>query len=446
MRSLKKILAALLAALASCAAGAAAPAAGGNAVIHAGELLAVPGRKPVANATVVVEAGKVKEVRSGYADPAALGLPSGTPVIDLKDSFVMPGFIDLHVHLASSGSRSRDLRFREPEGYFSLIGYRSAYATLMAGFTTVRDLGSEGSTIFALRDAARDGIVAAPRIIVSGDPISPTNGHGDNHNLREEVMRAMPRRGVCDGADDCRRVVREAIRRGADVIKVMATGGTLDESNAGTGQQFTDEELRAIAETAHAFGRKVTAHAHAKAGIDACVRAGFDSIEHGMWADEQTLREMKAKGVWLVPTVATITFVGDTPEKVKSGPLKDLPPVSLEKVLKLGTQPRKLARLAHQVGTKIALGTDAPLVPHGKNATEMIDHVNAGMTPMEALMSGTVNAAEAAGLANVGKLEPGMAADIIAMPRSPLEDIEAVMEVEFVMRDGIVFKGQGAAQ
>ncbi|HEX7114898.1 MAG TPA: amidohydrolase family protein [Steroidobacter sp.] len=446
MRSLKKILAALLATLV-CGAAGTAFADGAGAVIHAGELLAVPGRKPVANATVVVEAGKVKEIRSGHVDPVALGLPSGTPVIDLKESFVMPGFIDLHVHLASSGTRGRDLRFREPEGYFSLIGYRSAYATLMAGFTTVRDLGSEGSTIFALRDAARDGIVPAPRIIVSGDPISPTNGHGDHHNLREEVIRAMPRRGVCDGADDCRRVVREAIRRGADVIKVMATGGTLDESNAGTGQQFTDEELRAIAETAHAFGRKVTAHAHAKAGIDACVRAGFDSVEHGMWADEETLREMKARGVWLVPTVAAITFVGDTPEKVRSGPLKDLPPVSLEKVLKLGTQPRKLAHLAHQVGTKVALGTDAPLVPHGKNATEMIDYVRyGGMTPMEALMTGTVNAAEAAGLANVGKLEPGMAADIIAMPRSPLEDIEAVMEVEFVMRDGIVFKGQGAAQ
>ena len=163
---------------------------------------------------------------------------------------------------------------------------------------------------------------------------------------------------------------------------------------------------RAIADTAHAFGRKVTAHAHAKAGIDACVRAGFDSIEHGMWADDKTLREMKAKGTWLVPTVATITFVGDTPEKVKAGPLKDLPPVSMEKVLKLGTQPRKLARLAHEIGTKIALGTDAPLVPHGQNATEMIDYVNAGMTPMEALMTGTVNAADAAGVATSAGSSP----------------------------------------
>jgi imidazolonepropionase-like amidohydrolase len=435
-----------VAALISSAAHAAAPASTANAVIHAGRLLAVPGQQPVDKATVVVAAGRIKEIRTGFADPAALGLPAQTPVVDLSRMFVMPGFVDLHVHLSSDGSRGRDLRLREPEGYFSLVGFRSAHATLMSGFTTVRDLGSEGGTILALRDAERDGIVATPKIIVSGDPISPTNGHADNHNLREEVIHAMHRRGVCDGADECRRVVRAAIRRGADVIKVMATGGTLDESNSGTGQQFTDEELKAIVDTAHAFGRKVTAHAHAKAGIDACVRAGCDSIEHGMWADEKTLREMKARGIWLVPTVATITFVGDTPEKIKAGPLKDLPPVSMAKVLKLGTQPRKLARMAHEIGTKIALGTDAPLVPHGQNAAEFIEYVNAGMTPMEALLTGTVNAAEAAGITDIGKLEPGMAADIVGMPISPLEDIKAVMNVGFVMRDGIVFKGPGAAE
>jgi imidazolonepropionase-like amidohydrolase len=259
-------------------------------------------------------------------------------------------------------------------------------------------------------------------------------------------MAAIVRRGVCDGADDCRHVVRLAIRRGADVIKVMATGGTLDEGDGGTGQMFSDDELKAIADTAHEFGRKVTAHAHAKAGIDACVRAGFDSIEHGMWADEETLKAMKAKGIWLVPTVATITFVGDTPEKVRAGPLRNLPPVSMEKVLKLGTQPRKLARMAHQIGVGVALGTDAPLVPHGKNAQEMVDYVDAGFTPMEALMTGTVNAAQAGGIKDIGKLEPGMAADVIAMSKSPLEDIHATLDVGFVMRGGVVLKRPGGAQ
>ncbi len=437
---------AAVAALASSAASAAALAPPPFSIIHAGQLLAVPGKPAVSRATIAVETGSIKEVRAGYLDAAALGLPAGTPVIDLTSRFVMPGFIDLHVHLSGGAERGRDLNLREPDNYFTVVAYRSAQATLMGGFTTVRDLGSQGYTVFGLRDAIRDGIVTGPRILASGDPISPTDGHADNHNLREELLTAILRRGVCNGPDDCQKVVREAARRGADVIKVMATGGTLDESDAGTGQQFTDEELKSIAETAHALGRKVTAHAHAKAGIDACVRANFDSIEHGMWADEETLKAMKAKGIWLVPTAATITYVGDTPEKIRAGPLKDLPPVSMEKVLKLGKQPRKLVRMAHQIGVGIALGTDAPLVPHGQNAAEMVEYVNAGMTPMEALMTGTVNAAQAGGIKNVGRIEPGMSADIVAMEKSPLEDIHSVMNVGFVMSGGMVVKSFGESK
>jgi imidazolonepropionase-like amidohydrolase len=433
--------------LVSNTATAAIPAPPPFSIIHAGHLMATPGKAPLEHATLVIEGGKVKEARSGYLDAAALALPADTPVIDLTRMFVMPGFIDLHVHLSGGADGGRDLSLRESDNYFTMVAYRSATATLMAGFTTVRDLGSEGYTVFGLRDAIRDGIVPGPRILASGDPISPTNGHADNHNLREELLYAIPRRGVCNGADDCRRVVREAIRRGADVIKVMATGGTLDEADGGTGQQFTDEELKAIAETAHAFGRKVTAHAHAKAGIDACIRANFDSIEHGMWADEETLKTMKAKGIWLVPTAATITYVGDTPEKVRNGPLKNLPPVSMAKVLKLGTQPRKLVTLAHKIGVGIALGTDAPLVPHGDNAMEMVTYVvDSGLTPMEALMTGTVNAARAGGIKDVGSLAPGMTADVVAMAKSPLEDIHAVMDVSFVMHDGIVVKAAGGAK
>ena len=410
-------------------------------IIHAGHLLAEPGKSPRDRATLVVQGGKIKEIRDGYLDAAALALPTDTRVIDLTGMFVMPGFIDLHVHLSGGAEGGRDLSLRESDNYFTVVAYRSATATLMSGFTTVRDLGSEGYTILGLRNAIRDGIVLGPRIIASGDPISPTNGHADNHNLREELLNGIPRRGICNGADECRRVVREAIRRGADVIKVMATGGTLDEGDGGTGQQFTDEELKAIADTAHDFGRKVTAHAHAKAGIDACIRANFDSIEHGMWADEESLKAMKAKGIWLVPTAATITYVGDTPEKVRNGPLKNLPAVSMEKVLKLGTQPRKLVTMAHKIGVGIALGTDAPLVPHGENGAEMVTYVvDSGLTPTEALMTGTVNAARAGGFKDVGTLAPGMAADVIAMAKSPLEDIHAVMAVDFVMRGGIVAK------
>ncbi|MDB5466545.1 MAG: hypothetical protein JWQ46_1307 [Phenylobacterium sp.] len=430
--------------LAWASAASAAPAAAPPSIIHAGQLLETPGKPPLDQATLVVQDGLVKEVRAGYLGPAAVGLPANTPVIDLSRMFVMPGFIDLHVHLTSGGSR--DASLRKPDTYFTLMGAKNANTTLMAGFTTVRDLGSTGYTALGLRDAIKDGLVPGPKMVVSGDPISPTDGHGDNHGYREEVMAAMPRRGVCDGPEDCRRAVRDAVKRGADVIKVMASGGTLDESDAPTDQQFTDDELKAIADTAHALGRKVTAHAHGKGAIDACVRANFDTIEHGMWADEATLKAMKAKGIWLIPTVYPIDYVGDTPEKVRAGPMKDLPLVSLNKVIALGSQPKKLARQAHALGVKIALGTDAGVYPHGQNANEFVEYVDAGMTPMESLVAGTSDAALAGGIKGVGKLEPGMAADLVALPVSPLKDIHAVLNVPFVMRDGIVFKDQGVAR
>jgi imidazolonepropionase-like amidohydrolase len=410
-------------------------------IIHAGEFLETPGKAPLSHATVVIQDGKVKDVRPGDVDAAAVGMAADTRVIDLSSMFVMPGFIDLHVHLSSFADPSSLVR--KPNEYSALVGAKNANTTLMAGFTTVRDLGSIGYSVLALRDAIKDGLVPGPKILASGDPISPTDGHADNHGYREEVMKAIVRRGICDGADDCRRAVREAVRRGADVIKVMASGGTLDESDAPTDQQFTDAELQAIADTAHALGRKVTAHAHGKGAIDACIRAGFDSIEHGMWADEATLKAMKAKGVWLVPTVWPIDYVGDTPEKVRAGPMRNLPPVSLAKVIALGSQPKKLARQAHALGVKIALGTDAGVYPHGQNAHEFIEYVNAGMTPMEALVSGTSDAAIAGGIKAAGHLEPGMPADIVAMATSPLHDINAVLDVPFVMRDGIVFKEAG---
>lgn len=412
-------------------------------VIHAGKLLAVPGEAPMSPGTLVIEDGKVKDVRAGRVDAAALGLGADAKVIDLSDKFVMPGFIDLHVHLGFGGSPDRTLIVTKPDSYFALIGANNAKKTLMAGFTTVRDLGSSGTSMFALRDGIRDGLVPGPKMLVAGSPITPSGGHGDFHGFREEVLKAMPATGVCNGPDDCRRAVREMVKRGADVIKVTSTGGVLSNTAAGTGQQFTDAELQAIAETAHALGRKVTAHAHAKAGIDSALRAGFDSIEHSMWADEGTLQLFKKSGAWLIPTIYPITYVGDTPEKMKKGPYKDASPAIMAKLLKLGRQPKDMTSKAHKMGVKIALGTDSGVSPNGENANEFVELVGIGMTPMEALMAGTVKAAEAGGIEGVGKLTPGMAADVVAMPGDPLKDIQAVLGVDFVMRDGIVFKQDG---
>jgi imidazolonepropionase-like amidohydrolase len=414
----------------------------GTTIILAGTLLATPGEPSTSNQSIIVQNGRIVEIRDGQADAAEFAANVEVRVIDLSGQFVMPGFIDLHVHLTGQAGGGNLLDFvkgSDADTAFTALMY--AKRTLMGGFTTVRDLGSHGTAMFALRDAIRTGKVAGPKILVAGDAITPTGGHADVHGFRQEVLDVLPSTGVCDGADGCRAAVRRQVKRGADVIKVTATGGVLSETATGTGQQFTDEELKAIADTAHSLGRKVTAHAHEAAGIEAALRAGFDSIEHAMWADADTMRLFKKTGAWMVPTVYPITAVGDTPEKMREGPFRDMPPAVMAKLLRLGRQPKDMTRLAHSMGVKIALGTDSAVSPHGENANEFIEYVAIGMTEMESLMAGTVNAAEAAGIADkVGSLEVGKAADIVAMPLSPLDDITAVLDVQFIMRDGVVFK------
>lgn len=416
----------------------------GATIIHAGTLLAVPGKPPLEAQSIIVRNGQVVEIRPGYIQPADIQAEGEVRVIDLSEQFVMPGFIDLHVHLSGQAGSDRKLdAVTTTDADTALTAQMYARRTLLGGFTTVRDLGSRGDALFALRDAVKAGKVAGPKILACGDAITPTGGHGDFHGFRQEVLDALPSTGVCDGADSCRAAVRRQVKRGADVIKVTVTGGVLSETATGTGQQFTDEELRAIADTAHALGRKVTAHAHAKAGIEAALRAGFDSIEHAMWADKGTMKLFNETGAWMIPTVYPITAVGDTPEKMRQGPFKDMPPPIMEKLLRLGKQPKDMTRLAHSMGVRIALGTDSGVSPHGENANEFIEYVNAGMSTMEALQAGTLDAAEAGGFADkAGSIEPGKAADIVAMAASPLADINEVLRLQFIMRDGVVFKQQ----
>lgn len=427
------------------AGGFLALAAGGHAqaedlVIHAGTLLTSPGpdSRPATEQSILVSDGVISEIRDGYVRPDS----NEVQVIDLTDQFVMPGFIDLHVHLSGQVGEGRPTDpVTQSDADIALTAAMYARRSLLAGFTTLRDLGSSGEPLFALRDAIAANKVPGPRLLVSGTSITPTGGHADEHGYRAEILELLTPPTVCDGADDCRRAVRQAVKLGADVIKVTATGGVLSNTATGTGQQFTDAELEAIAETAHSLGRKVTAHAHAKEGIIAAAEAGFDSIEHAMWADEETMRILKRLDVWIIPTVYPITYVGTTPEEMKKGPLKDLPPASMAKLLALGKQPKEMVALAHEMGVKIALGTDTAISPHGSNANEFIEYVAAGMTPMEALQAGTVHAAEAGGITEVtGEIAPGKAADIVALGASPLDDIEAVLDVRFVMRDGHVFR------
>ncbi|GHA98857.1 Xaa-Pro dipeptidase [Algimonas arctica] len=403
----------------------------GMTYIHAGTVIAVPGQTPLRNQTIIIDDGKVMGIEAGFLADA------DATIIDLKNMTVLPGLIDSHVHLrADNDSGSREDVVKMESGDVALQAAAHAKTTLMAGFTAVQDVGGP-KEIFALRRAIKKGLVPGPHIRAAGSSISATGGHGDFHGFKADILELYKSPTICDGVADCRRAVRQAVKNGADVIKVTATGGVMSNTNAGTGQQLMDDELKAIVDTARTMGRKVTAHAHDKGGIDAALRAGINSIEHGSFMDAETAGLFKRNNAVLIPTV----LAGKTVEEWAKDPNTFLPPNSVAKARQVGPAMQDMARLAYENGVTIAFGTDSGVSKHGDNAKEFQYLVIAGMSPMEAITSATITAAKHIEMFDkIGSLEVGKYADIIAVDGDPLADVAELMDVDFVMKGGIVYK------
>ncbi len=408
-------------------------------VIHAGTILAEPGKPAISNGTVIVRGRTIESVQSGFVD-----VP-GAKVVDLRNATVLPGLIDSHVHLSGLDDRfqSRLLastRDNEDEAYTALINARK---TLLAGFTTVRDLGGHPRLVISLRDAINAGELAGPTIISAARMVSVSGGHGDPRNGRNrDGANAVANPGnVCNGADDCRRAVREQISAGADVIKIAATGGVLSNVPGGLNQQMMDDEMRAVVATAKTFDRKVAAHAHGVEGVNAALRAGVSSIEHGTFTNEETFRLYKETGAYYVPTLlAPAAALAD-------GQRGALTAAQFDKAKLAAGNAEKSFGEAIKRGVKIAFGTDTGVSPHGRNAEEFALMVKNGMSPALAIRSATVDAAELLGVsARLGTITAGKEADILAVAGDPTSDVRLLENVGFVMKRGKLIKLDGKPQ
>jgi len=434
----------LAAMLCACTASAAEPAPAGErwTLVHAGSLLDRPGHAPRGNSTLLLRDGRVEAVRDGHIGAGAFpGVPATAQVVDLRNRFVLPGLIDSHVHLTSDKAgieaQLEDVSKGVADQAFEAAV--NARKTLAAGFTTVRNLGDGDGVTLALRDAIAAGKMPGPRIVDAGTSISATSGHMDpTLGYRDELHAALDTHGnLCDGADDCRRAVRRQVARGVDVIKIATTGGVNSRIGAGLGQQMFEDEARAIVETAHLYKKKVAVHAHGADGIALALRAGADSIEHGTLMDDAELALFRKTGAWYVATLST---VNGYKERLARNPDAYTGEVRKKIEWRIGITGKALER-AVPAGVKIAFGTDAGVSLHGRNADEFELMVAHGMTPATAIQAATVNAAELLGLADqVGSLEPGKRADLIAVSGDPLRDVTVLKQVEFVMKDGRIEK------
>jgi len=404
-------------------------------VIHAGTLLAVPGEAPKNDQTIVVEGGRIARVEDGFIDPASLG--NGATLIDLSDKFVLPGLMDMHVHLLGEiGPNSRLDALQVTTSMQAMKGSMHALRTLKAGFTTVRDLGGKPEAIYALRDAIDKGYVPGPRILAAGSALAATGGHGDVDGVKAELLTLWTPETICDGPYDCRRATRYAIKYGADWIKITATGGVLSDTATGTDQQMTADELKEIMDTAHGLGVKVAAHAHGTDGINAALRAGVDSIDHGSFLDRESIRLFRQTGAYLVPTLSPSYKI---PAQMEGNPF-------FTEAIKTKARAASAASKAnfgsaYEAGVKIAFGTDSAVTKHGENADEFAMMVDSGMTEMDAIRAATVVAAELIEMSEtLGTIEAGKMADIIAVDKSPLDDITALEDVAVVIKEGAQVK------
>jgi imidazolonepropionase-like amidohydrolase len=407
-------------------------------LIHCGTLLdPATSDEPMPEQTVVVEGDRVVAVEAGFTAAGA-----GDDVIDLRAATCMPGLIDSHTHLTGESRRAGyidDFRLTPADRAFQASQY--ALSTVLAGFTTVRDVGGGEGVDLALRNAINRGDVVGPRMFVASKSLSVTGGHADPTNSYREDIVGIPDEtlGVVDGTDSAMRAVRIAIKRGADLVKITSTGGVLSLQGDGSGPHFTEEEIRAIVETAGDRGLKVAAHAHGDEGMQRAIRAGVASIEHGTYMSEETMRMMREAGVYLVPTITAGKSVADS-ARIEGY----YTPVVTEKSLEIGPQIQDTFRRAWEAGVPIAFGTDAGVFRHGRNGVEFVYMEEVGVPFMEALEMATVNAADLLGQGDrLGALQPGYAADLVAVPGDPLADAEAMLDVSFVMKGGQVVKRDG---
>ena len=423
-------------------------------VIVAGMVAAVPAAAQapaVPDSVYVIRAARLLDVETGAVGPAmivvrgdrieavgsAIAIPAGARVIDVAGT-VMPGLIDTHTHITSDPSGGyADRKLHEWPGYAAIVGVKNAQKTLMAGFTTVRNVGSDDWADIALRDAIRDGLVPGPRIVAAAYSLGITGGHCDTNGFRPDLgPEPGPEQGIANGIEQVTQAVRYQLKYGADLIKICATGGVLSAGDAVGVPQFTFDEVRAIVETAGFAGARVAAHAHGVEGIKTAVRAGVASIEHGSILDEEAIALMKEHGTYLVPTRMAFEAVV---EGARSGALA---PWSAQKALEIAPYAERSIGDAIRAGVKIAFGTDAGVFPHGENGGEFRLLVDAGMTPLQAIQAATTHAADLLGEHGVhlGAIKPGYYADIIGVSGDPLAEIDRMRSIGFIMKDGVVYR------